>query len=299
MVRWSRSRKRYERQGILAEEAAIQQAEEQCLADEDVRLRRRDRDRERRAQQDVAFQARMAGQIRRLFPGCPENRATAIAQHAALRGSGRVGRSAAARALDEKAITLAVVASVRHEDTDYDPLLMSGTPGSSPAIRSGRPSTGCSAPGPDKAPAERLFGCRGHSGQPRVSAMARLTLRAVEQPDGRYRVSVTPATPGVDIHRAYSVPEVHSLAERMHAEVRWVSARDEHVRSAGAGRRGRAERPKEEPPGPPGRAAAGPQESRSRHEGSSAPWGGDYAAPDTVAPSDDPWGGTLSAGNED
>jgi hypothetical protein len=128
VVRWSRSRKRYERQGILAEEAAIEQAEEQCLADEDVRLRRRERDRERRAQEDVEFQARMAGEIRRLFPGCPKKRAIAIAQHAALRGSGRVGRSAAARALDERAITLAVAASVRHEDTDYDLLLMSGTP---------------------------------------------------------------------------------------------------------------------------------------------------------------------------
>jgi hypothetical protein len=128
VVRWSRSRKRYERQGILAEEAAIQQAEEQCLADEDVRLRRRERDRDRRAQEDVAFQARMAGEIRRLFPGCPKRRATAIAEHAALRGSGRVGRSAAARALDERAITLAVVASVRHQDTGYDELLMSGIP---------------------------------------------------------------------------------------------------------------------------------------------------------------------------
>lgn len=128
VVRWSRSRKRYERQGILAEEAAIQQAEDQCLADEDVRLRRRDRDRERRAKEDVEFQARMAGEIRRLFPGCPQPRSTAIAQHAALRGSGRVGRSAAARALDDRAITLAVVASVRHEDTDYDQLLMSGIP---------------------------------------------------------------------------------------------------------------------------------------------------------------------------
>jgi hypothetical protein len=128
VVRWSRSRKRYERQGLLAEEAAIQQAEEQCLADEEVRLRRRERDRERRAQEDVELQARMADEIRRLFPGCPKKRATAIAQHAALRGSGRVGRSAAGRALDEKAITLAVVASVRHEDTDYDLLLMSGTP---------------------------------------------------------------------------------------------------------------------------------------------------------------------------
>jgi hypothetical protein len=70
----------------------------------------------------------MAEEIRRLFPGCPAPRATAIAQHAALRGSGRVGRSAAGRALDDKAITMAVVASVRHEDTDYDDLLMSGAP---------------------------------------------------------------------------------------------------------------------------------------------------------------------------
>jgi hypothetical protein len=38
----------------------------------------------------------------------------------------RVGRSAAGRSLDEEALTLAVVASVRHEDTDYDSLLMSG-----------------------------------------------------------------------------------------------------------------------------------------------------------------------------
>lgn len=40
-----------------------------CLADEDVRLRRRDRDQERRAKEDLEFQARMAGEIRRLFPG--------------------------------------------------------------------------------------------------------------------------------------------------------------------------------------------------------------------------------------
>jgi hypothetical protein len=128
VVRWSRSRKRYERQGILAEESGLRQAEEQCLADEEARLRRRERDRERRAHEDVAFQARMADEIRHLFPGCPPSRAAAIAQHAGLRGSGRVGRSAAGRALDAHAITLAVVASVRHEDTGYDTLLMSGVP---------------------------------------------------------------------------------------------------------------------------------------------------------------------------
>ena len=128
VVRWSRSRKRYERQGILAEEPALVQAEERCLADEEARLRRRERDRERRAGEDVKFQSRMAEEIIRLFPGCPGDRAAAIARHAGLRGSGRVGRSAAGRALDEEAITLAVVASVRHEDTSYDSLLMSGVP---------------------------------------------------------------------------------------------------------------------------------------------------------------------------
>ena len=128
VVRFSRARKRYERQGILVEEAALEQAEAQCLADEDARARRRERDRQRRAGQDLAFQARLAEAVVRLFPGCPAERAEAIARHAVARGSGRVGRSAAGRALDEQAIRLAVVASMRHQDTDYDALLMAGVP---------------------------------------------------------------------------------------------------------------------------------------------------------------------------
>jgi hypothetical protein len=126
VVRWSRSRQRYERQGLLVEETGLEQAEQQCLADEDARMRRRERDRERRAAEDVELAANMASEIRRLFPQCPAPRAEAIARHASLRGTGRVGRSAAGRSLDETAITLAVVASVRHEDTEYDSLLMSG-----------------------------------------------------------------------------------------------------------------------------------------------------------------------------
>jgi hypothetical protein len=128
VVRWSRTRKRYERQGLLVEEPALEQAEQQCLADEDARMRRRERDRERREAQDVDLLASMAEEIRRLFPRCPAERAEAIARHTSLRGSGRVGRSAAGRSLDDKAITLAVVASVRHQDTSYDELLMSGVP---------------------------------------------------------------------------------------------------------------------------------------------------------------------------
>ena len=50
----------------------------------------------------------------------------AIAEHACLKYSGRVGRSAAAKSLDENAIRLAVVAHIRHVETDYDTLLASG-----------------------------------------------------------------------------------------------------------------------------------------------------------------------------
>jgi hypothetical protein len=126
VVRWSRSRKRYERQGILAEVEAIERAEQECLSDAELRARRRDRDLDRRAAEDANFHAEFAAEIGALFPGCPADRAEAIARHAAMRGSGRVGRSAAGRALDPDAVRLAVAASVRHIDTNYDQLLMSG-----------------------------------------------------------------------------------------------------------------------------------------------------------------------------
>jgi hypothetical protein len=126
LVRFSRARKRYERQGVLVEESALEQAEAECLADEDARALRRERERERRSREDVEFQRELASEIRRLFPGCPPARAKEIARHTGDRGSGRVGRTAAARALDRRAVTLAVVAAVRHGETDYDALLMAG-----------------------------------------------------------------------------------------------------------------------------------------------------------------------------
>ncbi|MEU4426322.1 DUF2293 domain-containing protein [Actinoplanes sp. NPDC024001] len=128
VVRFNRSRKRHERQGLLVEQAAIEQAEEQCLSDEEARARRRERDRQRREAADEVFQRDLAEEIARLFPSCPPARAQAISQHTGTRGSGRVGRSAAGRALDPDAVTRAVIASVRHEDTAYDELLMAGVP---------------------------------------------------------------------------------------------------------------------------------------------------------------------------
>ncbi len=126
VVRFSRSRKRYERQGLLVEEGALEEAEAQCLADEEVRARRRERDAARRDTEDEELQQAMAGEISRLFPGCPEERAESIARHTATRGSGRVGRTADARGLEARPIELAVAASIRHRDTAYDTLLMSG-----------------------------------------------------------------------------------------------------------------------------------------------------------------------------
>ncbi len=79
VIRFSRARKRYERQGLLVEEPALR----------------------------------------------PEE-AEAIARHATVRKSGRVGRTAAAKAMEERPLILAVVAAVRHGHTRYDELLMSG-----------------------------------------------------------------------------------------------------------------------------------------------------------------------------
>jgi hypothetical protein len=61
-----------------------------------------------------------------MFPGCPPEEARTIAKHTSYRGSGRVGRTAAGRALDEEALTAAVTASIRHRHTKYDRLLMRG-----------------------------------------------------------------------------------------------------------------------------------------------------------------------------
>ncbi|BBH66668.1 hypothetical protein ACTI_33530 [Actinoplanes sp. OR16] len=128
VVRHNRSRRRDERQGLLVERSAIEQAEQDCLSDEEARARRRDRDRVRREAGDEVFQQHLAAEIVRLFPRCPARRAEAISRHTGVRGSGRVGRSAAGRALDPDAVTRAVIASIRHEDTSYDDLLMSGVP---------------------------------------------------------------------------------------------------------------------------------------------------------------------------
>ncbi len=126
VLQWSRARKRYERQGLLVEDAALTQAEQECLADADARARQRERAAERRAEQDTQFVAAFAEKVRDLFPNCPPGREFIIAEHACLKYSGRVGRSAAAKELSEQAVWLAVTAHVRHNETAYDKWLARG-----------------------------------------------------------------------------------------------------------------------------------------------------------------------------
>ena len=126
VVRFSRTRKRYERQGILVETSALEKAEQECAEDADERAAGRAREAVRRREEDRKLVARMAKQIGVLFPGCPPLELAAIAEHTAARGSGRVGRTEAGRNLEERALTAAVVAAVRHKHTEYDKLLERG-----------------------------------------------------------------------------------------------------------------------------------------------------------------------------
>jgi hypothetical protein len=127
VVRFSRAHKRYERQGLLVTEEALAKAEEECAADAPERAAARARAAVARLEEDREFVAALAGAISQRYPGCPADEARRIAEHTGRRSSGRVGRSAAGRALDTSAVDLAVTAHIRHAHTNYDELLMRGT----------------------------------------------------------------------------------------------------------------------------------------------------------------------------
>jgi len=126
VVKWSSARKRYERQGLLVENEALERSEKECAVDEEARKLARARAAARRAELDLEYIQRFAGCVREIYVYCPTGRENLIAEHACRKYSGRVGRSAAAKALDEAAVRLAVSAHVRHAETNYDELLLKG-----------------------------------------------------------------------------------------------------------------------------------------------------------------------------
>lgn len=127
VVRFSRTRGRYERQGILVEKSGLEKAEQECSEDAGERAQARAAGAARRQKEDRELVTRMTAEIVKLFPRCPPDEAAAIAAHTAARNSGRVGRTEAGRKLDEGALTAAVTAAVRHRHTEYDSILAAGT----------------------------------------------------------------------------------------------------------------------------------------------------------------------------
>ena len=126
VLKWSLARKRYERQGLLVEDKALERAEIECLADREARDQRREREAARRAKLDRKYVESFANRVREIFPRCPSGREMVIAEHACLKCSGRIGRTTAAKELDEPAVRLAVIAHIRHAETLYDELLATG-----------------------------------------------------------------------------------------------------------------------------------------------------------------------------
>lgn len=127
VLKWSRARKRYERQGLLVTGDAVDRAEEECLDDAEVRRRRQMTAAVRREELDAEYVRRFAEATRNRYPRAPSGVEQSIAEHACEKHSGRIGRTAAAKDFDETAIALAVRAHVRHAFTNYDELLMQGS----------------------------------------------------------------------------------------------------------------------------------------------------------------------------
>ncbi len=126
VLKWSRNRKRYERQGLLVEESAVEKAEEECLGDAEYREIKNQRRREKEAVLDKKYIEKFGRELKKLYPRCPKKTTIKIAEHACVKHSGRVGRSSFAKQFDPAALKLAATAYVRHNETDYDTLLMKG-----------------------------------------------------------------------------------------------------------------------------------------------------------------------------
>jgi hypothetical protein len=126
VLKWSRSRRRYERQGLLVEQDALEKAETACIADAPARAAKAQARAAAAQVADRQYVERFAEEVRRQYPACPAGRERLIAEHACRKYSDRIGRTAAAKTFDGRVIDLAVLAHIRHAETEYDRLLTQG-----------------------------------------------------------------------------------------------------------------------------------------------------------------------------
>lgn len=123
LIGWSPRSKRWERRGTLVEPRALVSAKAHCAADSEKRIVARERAADRRVIEDREYHAKFRAAVLQLYPGCPRAEAADIASHACEKHSGRVGRTADAKALEDDAVRLAVIAHVRHLHTNYDTVI--------------------------------------------------------------------------------------------------------------------------------------------------------------------------------
>lgn len=128
VLKFNKSRKRCERKGTLVTAQAIEAARVKCEASEPSRMKNRESAGRRREKQEASFVDEFAKKIHMIYPNAPEGTGKRVAEHACQTGSGRVGRTSMAKQLSVGAVSLAVVAYVRHNHTPYDQLLAKGHP---------------------------------------------------------------------------------------------------------------------------------------------------------------------------
>jgi hypothetical protein len=66
-----RNSKRYERQGLLVEDEALERAEKECADDDNARKLARARAAGRRAELDLEYIRSFAGRVREIYRFCP------------------------------------------------------------------------------------------------------------------------------------------------------------------------------------------------------------------------------------
>lgn len=112
--------KRVEQIGVAALPEWIEAARAEVESTAGERAVSRERSRVARAAKEVDYRADFAVAVRRLYPAIPDADLEAVITRALEVSSGRVGRSAAAKALADEPVRLAVLAHIRHVHTDYD-----------------------------------------------------------------------------------------------------------------------------------------------------------------------------------
>lgn len=126
VVRFSRARKRYERQGVLVDEEALSRAEQECLPAHKSRLYAGLRAEWARENWDQAYFEDFVRQLAKLYPGCPRRAADKIARQACERHSRRSARTPSGKQPERPPVRQAVAAHVRNTATRYGELLVEG-----------------------------------------------------------------------------------------------------------------------------------------------------------------------------